>query len=263
MSSATFRRRPAGTTVLGGAGVLLTLALWEALPASGLVSANEIPGALAVLDSLAALVGTGDFWRAVGATLAGAGLGLGIAVAIGVAVGTLMGSIGIVRNALTPTVEFLRPVPGVALIPVAMLMFGPGLTSDVVLVTFGCVWVVIVQTQYGVRAADPVALQTAESFRMSRWARIRFVQVPSSLPFIATGVRIASSIALIVAVTAELISGNTGVGDSIAFAQSAARTEDMYAYIITAGILGVLAHLAFGGIERRLLHWHQSQRTGA
>jgi len=258
----TFASRHSGATILGGAGVLVALAAWQALPATGIVSSTEIPGAAAVLGRLVELLGTGDLWKAVGATLAGAGLGFTAAVVIGVVIGTLMGSSALVRNALSPAVEFLRPVPGVALIPVAMLMFGPGLSSDVALVAFGCVWVVIIQTLAGVGAVDQVAVQTARSFRLSAWDRIRFVQVPSSLPFIATGMRIASSIALIVAVTAELISGNAGLGDSIALAQSAGRVDDMYAYILAAGVLGILAHIGFGGLERRLLHWHQSQRAG-
>ena len=259
---ATFAGRPTGARVLGAVGVVIALAVWQALPTLGIVSSDEIPGAAPVLRHLGELLFTADFWAATGATLAGAGLGFLLATVIGGVVGTLMGSSLLVSHALTPIVEFLRPVPGVALIPVAILMFGPGLTSDVVLVTFGCVWVMIVQTFYGVRSVDPVALQTARSFGLSTGARIRFVQVPNALPFIATGMRISSSIALIIAVTAELISGNTGLGSSIALMQSLGRVEDMYAYIIASGILGLLAHTVFARFERRLLHWHQSQRTG-
>jgi len=249
--------------VLGVVGVLLALAVWQALPAIGLLPEGDVPGALAVLGALVSLLDSGEFWNAVWATLAGAGLGFLIAVVAGVAIGTLMGAVDLIGSALGPAVEFLRPVPGVALIPVAILIFGPGLSSDVALVVFGCVWVVIVQTIYGVRAVEQVAIQTATSFRMSHLNRIRYVQIPSALPFIATGMRIASGIALIVAVTSELVAGNDGLGSSIALAQSSGRTEDMYAYIVTAGLLGILAHFAFGGVERRLLHWHQSQRAAA
>lgn len=264
MSSSVSVRKSSspGRGVLGVVGVLLALAVWQALPALGLVPERALPGALAVLGALGTLLGNGEFWAAVWATLAGAGLGLLIAVVAGVLVGTLMGAVRLLGSAFTPAVEFLRPVPGVALIPVAILMFGPGLTSDVALVVFGCVWVVIVQTIYGIKAVEQVAIQTAKSFRMSHLNRIRYVQIPSALPFIATGVRIASAIALIIAVTAELVAGNDGLGSSIALAQSTGRTDDMYAYIVTAGLLGILAHFAFGSVERRLLHWHESQRAG-
>lgn len=256
-------RTRAGSLLLGGVGVLLALVAWQLAPAIGLVPSDEVPPAGDVLSALGDLLGTSEFWRAVGATLAGAGIGLAIAVVAGVALGILMGSSRVAWHALRPTVEFLRPVPGVALIPVAILVFGPSLEGDVLLVAFGCLWPMLVQTLYGVRAVDDVALATARSYGLSRVQRVRWVQLPSALPYIATGLRISSAIALIVAVTAELVAGNTGLGESISLAQSAGQTEDMYALIVTAGILGVLVHVVFAALERRLLHWHQSQRAGA
>jgi ABC-type nitrate/sulfonate/bicarbonate transport system permease component len=255
-------RTRAGSLLLGGVGVLLALALWQVAPAIGLVPGDDIPPAGDVLSKLVELLGTSGFWSATGATLAGAGIGLAIAVVAGVALGVLMGSSKVAWHALRPTVEFLRPVPGVALIPVAILVFGPSLEGDVLLVAFGCLWPMLVQTLYGVRAVDEVALATARSYGLNGWERVRFVQLPSALPYIATGLRISSAIALIVAVTAELVAGNTGLGDSIALAQSAGQTEEMYALIVTAGILGVIVHVVFAAFERRLLHWHQSQRAG-
>lgn len=256
-------RTRAGSLLLGGVGVLLALAAWELAPAVGLVPGDDIPPASEVLSSLADLLGTAAFWDATGATLAGAGIGLGIAAVVGVALGILMGSSRVAWHALRPTMEFLRPVPGVALIPVAILVFGPSLEGDVLLVSFGCLWPMLVQTLYGVRAVDEVALATARSYGLSRAERIRYVQLPSALPYIATGLRISSAIALIIAVTAELVAGNTGLGDSIALAQSAGQTEEMYALIVTTGVLGVLVHVVFSALERRFLHWHQSQRAGA
>lgn len=258
----TLPRTRSGSLLLGSAGVLLALLLWQLAPALGLVDGDNLPGAVPVLSELFSLTGTSAFWSAVGSTLAGAGLGLLIAVAAGVALGVLMGSNDVAWHALRPTVEFLRPVPGVALIPVAILVFGPSMSSDVFLVAFGCVWVLLVQTLYGVREVDEVALQTARSYGLTRTQRIRFVQLPSSLPYIATGLRIASAIALIVAVTAELVAGNAGLGKSIALAQSVGQTEEMYALIVAAGILGIAVHVVFGGLEKRFLHWHQSQRVG-
>jgi len=255
-------RTRSGSLLLGGVGVLLALAAWEAAPAVGLVPGDEVPPATEVLSTLVDLLGTDGFWRAVGATLAGAGIGLAIAVVAGVALGVLMGSSRVVWHALRPTVEFLRPVPGVALIPVAILVFGPSLEGDVMLVAFGCLWPMLIQTLYGVRAVDEVALATARSYGLTRIQRVRWVQLPSALPYIATGLRISSAIALIVAVTAELVAGNTGLGESISLAQSAGQTAEMYALIVTAGILGMLVHVVFSALERRLLHWHRSQRAG-
>lgn len=256
-------RTRAGSLVLGGAGVLLALTVWELIPALGLVRAEDLPGALAVLGELAALAGTGPFWNAVGSTLAGAAIGLAIALVGGVVLGVLMGSNRVAWHALRPTVEFLRPVPGVALIPVAILVFGPSMQSDIFLVAFGCLWIMLIQTLYGVRDSDEVALQTARCYGFTRAQRIRWVQLPGALPYIATGLRICAGIALIIAVTAELVAGNAGLGRSISLAQSVGQTEEMYALIVAAGILGVLVHIVFSALERRVLHWHSSQRVGA
>jgi len=243
-------------------GVILALSIWQILPYTGLVTPEQIPPASSVLIRLVQLTSLSDFWLSIAMTVAAAGLGLLIAFILGVAIGALMGSFRVIYDALNPIVEFLRPVPGVALIPVAILMFGPGVTSDVSLVVFGCIWVLIIQTLYGVQALDEVALQTARSFRLNMWDQLRFVQIPSALPYIATGLRISSSIALIIAVTAELIAGNTGLGNSIVLAQSAARPTDMYAYIVTAGLLGIGIHILTTSMEERALYWHQSYRTG-
>jgi ABC-type nitrate/sulfonate/bicarbonate transport system permease component len=261
-AAAPFAEQRLGAALLGALGVLGALAIWQLVPAVGLVPEEDIPPASAVLGELVSQASGGAFWSAVGKTLAGAGLGLLIAVVAGVAIGTLMATNRVVWHALRPTVEFLRPVPGVALIPVAILVFGASMSSDVFLVAFGCVWPMIVQTIYGIRSLDDVARQTARAYRLTLADRLRFVTLPSAMPYIATGLRIASAIALVIAVTAEIVATNPGLGREIMLAQSAGLSEKMYAYIVAAGILGVLVHLVFSGLERRFLHWHQSQRGG-
>lgn len=259
---AALARTRRGRAVLGLAGVAVALAIWQLLPAVGLVPGEHIPGAVIVLTTFAGLLGTADFWDAVGATVTGAGLGLLLATGAGLALGVLMGASRWADYALRPIVEFLRPVPGVALIPVAILMFGPSPASDISLVTFGCVWVLLVQTLYGVGAVDPATMDAARSYGLTLPQRLLWVQLPSALPYVATGLRIASSIALIIAVTAELIAANMGLGRSIMLAQTGGQTAEMYALIVATGVLGIMVHLGFTALERRFLHWHQSQRAG-
>jgi ABC-type nitrate/sulfonate/bicarbonate transport system permease component len=251
-----------GRGALGLVGVVVALTIWQVLPTAGLVPGEHIPGAATVVVVLAGMLGTADFWVAVGATAAGAGVGLLLATVAGLALGVLMGSSPWADYALRPSVEFLRPVPGVALIPVAILLFGPSLASDVSLVAFGCVWVLLVQTLYGVGAVDPATVDSARSYGLTRSQRVWWVQLPSALPYVATGLRIASSIALIIAVTAELIGANTGLGRSIMLTQTGGQTAQMYALILATGVLGIGVHVAFSALERRFLHWHQSQRVG-
>jgi len=255
-------RRPGGRTLLGVIGSLGALALWELAVAVGVLPAQDVPPASEVLSELVRLLGESAFWNAVWRTLAGAAVGLGIAIAVGVPIGMLMGTSRLVHHALRPTVEFLRPVPGVALIPLAVLIWGQSVRAVWALVAFACVWPMLVQALYGAQGVDEVARDTARSFRLTRADRVRWLLIPSALPYIATGIRISASMALIVAVSVELLTGAPGLGSSIVRAQEATRFTEMYALIVASGILGIAINLAFGRAERYFLRWHQSQRPG-
>jgi len=209
---------------------------------------------------LAEELGTADLWAAVASTLQGWALGLGIASAIAIPLGIAIGSSGLLYRALRAMIEFLRPIPSVALIPLAVLIYGSGLESKVFLVVFASVWPLLMQTLYGVRDTDPVATDTARSFGLSRVQRLYAVTLPSAVPYIATGLRIASAIALILAVTAELVIGSSGLGREIELARQGGAPELMYALIIAIGLLGWLLNGVFALGERRVLHWHPSQR---
>ena len=112
-------------------------------------------------------------------------------------------------------IEFLRPIPSVALIPLAVLVFGTRFPNKLFLVTFACVWPLLFQAIYGVQDVDPVAVDTARAFGFGRFRRLVLIVLPSSAPYIATGLRIASSVALILAVTSELVVGVPGLGSAI------------------------------------------------
>ncbi len=115
-------------------------------------------------------------------------------------------------------------------------------------------------TLYGVQDVDPVATDTARSFGFSRFKRLFRVTLPSAVPYIATGLRIASAVSLILTVTAELVIGAPGLGRAINVARSGGNEELMYALILTTGILGLLLNMVFVKVEKRVLHWHPSHR---
>jgi ABC-type nitrate/sulfonate/bicarbonate transport system permease component len=183
-----------------------------------------------------------------------------IAAAIAVPLAILMSGNDYVHRALRTIVEFLRPVPSVALIPVAILLFGVGFESKVFLVAFASLWPLLVQTLAGLRDVDPAALTTAAVYRIPRAHRILRVVVPSALPYVATGLRIASTTALIVALVAELVIGAPGLGQAITLAQAANAVALMYALIISTGLLGLGLNALFLRIERAVLHWHPAHR---
>ena len=119
------------------------------------------------------------------------------------------------------------------------------------------------QTLYGVQDVDPVATDTARSFGFGRTQRLWRVTLPSAVPYIATGIRISAAVALILVVTAELVIGAAGLGREINLARQGQNVDLMYALILATGVLGVAVNMLFTRLERRVLHWHPSQRLAA
>jgi ABC-type nitrate/sulfonate/bicarbonate transport system permease component len=240
--------------------VICVLALWQLVVGIGLLNQDHIPTMTATLSELGELLGESSFWSAVGSTLEGWALGLGIAAALAIPLGILIGSSPVVYRSVRFVVEFLRPIPSVALVPLAVLIYGVGLESKVFLAAFASFWPLFVQTLYGVQDVDPVATDTARSFGLGRFERLWRIKLPSAVPYIATGVRISSAVALILAVTAEIVIGSAGLGREINVARSSGAIELMYALIITTGLLGYLLNILTTRAERRVLHWHPSHR---
>jgi ABC-type nitrate/sulfonate/bicarbonate transport system permease component len=243
--------------------VAVVLALWELVVRIGVISESNIPTMTAALGELVSQLGESGFWSAVGRTLEGWALGLGIAMALGVPLGILIGSSRWLFRAFRVPIEFLRPIPSVALIPLAVLIYGTGLESKVFLAAFASFWPLLIQTIYGVQDVDPVATDTAKSFGLNRLARMWYITLPSAVPYIATGVRISSAVSLILVVTAELVIGAAGLGREINTARSGGNLEVMYALIVATGLLGWVLNIVMSAAERRVLRWHPSQRAVA
>jgi ABC-type nitrate/sulfonate/bicarbonate transport system permease component len=242
--------------------VTAVLVLFEILPRIGILPREHFPPISETISTLVDQLGERSFWEAVWNTLQGWALGLGIAAALAIPLGIVIGSSRLLYRATRGLIEFLRPIPSVALIPLAILIYGTGLQSKVFLAAFASFWQLLVATLYGVQDVDPVATDTARSFGLSRPQRLFRVTLPSAVPYIATGFRIASAVSLILTVTAELVIGSAGLGRAINIARSGGNEELMYALIITTGILGVLLNMIFTRAEHRVLRWHPSQRPG-
>lgn len=241
----------------------VALLLWQAVSASGLIREQDLPSMTATMGELWGLVQTGSFWTAFLQTARGWAIGLGLATLLAVPLGIVLGLSDLAGRAFRVPVEFLRPIPSAALIPLLFLTLGPTLQSEVFLATFGAFWPILVQTMYGVRDVDPVAVDTARSFGVPKRERLWRITLPSAVPYIATGMRIASAVALILAFTAELFMGTPGLGNLLNYAQSYGLTTQLYALALATGALGVCTHLLFTTVERRALRWHPSQRMEA
>src|SRR5947207_2246396 len=243
--------------------IVAALAFWEAISRTGVISEKDLPAMSTTFSELWDLMQTGTFWHALLQTARGWALGLGVAAGLAVPLGIVLGSSDFAARAFRVPIEFLRPIPSAALIPLLFRQLGTNLKSEVFLATFGAFWPLLVQTMYGVRDVDPIALDTGRSFGLGRFERLRRITLPSSVPYIATGLRISSTVALILAFTAELFMGTPGLGQKVNVAQAYGLTDQLFALAIAVGFLGLAIHVVFSALERRALRWHPSQRLEA
>ncbi|MCV9993325.1 ABC transporter permease [Paeniglutamicibacter sp. ZC-3] len=249
--------------VLGLVGIVVFLGFWELMPALGVVQAKYLPPASEVIAALVTDLGLTAFWVAVGDTMAAWAIGLAIAVVAALVLGLVIGMSPFLRRFTNSSIEFLRPIPSVALIPLAVLLFGIKIESSLLLIVYACFWQVLIQVLYGVADVDNVAMQTARSYGFSYAQRVRDVVFPTMLPYLMTGIRLAASVALILAITAELLIGSPGLGKEIALAQSGGAISGMYALILATGFLGVGINAVTRVVEKRVLSWHPSVRGEA
>lgn len=243
----------------GATGILVAIGLWELIRALGLVPRAYVPSVPTIIRTVVDDFGD-QVLPAAGDTLAAWGLGMLITVAIGVIAGVAIGLWRWADAATRVLVEFLRPIPSVALIPVAVLIFGIELKMQLMLIVFACVWPVLFNVRFGVQSVDPLLLDTGRVSRLSRFAIVRRVVLPATLPALFTGVRIASSIALVLAVSAEIITGSPGLGKLIADADAAANVELSYAGVFVTALLGLILNFALQVADRRLLPWSLASR---
>jgi ABC-type nitrate/sulfonate/bicarbonate transport system permease component len=245
------------------------LAIWQALSASGLISSSEFPSMTSSVRALWDQIGSSELWSAVASTLEAWAIGMLAGGLAAVAVGSLLGLSRFAYRSGIPVIEFFKTIPVVAILPIALTLYGPTLKERYILVAFAVFWPLVIQVIYGVRSVEPTVLDTATALGVRRLRRFFVVIMPSAAPFIATGLRVAAATALIIDIVAELlgggasgVAGGSGVGVQILNVESAGPTAlpIMYAYILVAGLLGVVLAGIFAVAERRTLHWHESQR---
>ncbi|WP_434740687.1 ABC transporter permease [Micromonospora sp. SH-82] len=236
------------------------LASWEALSGTGTLPPG-IPPVSAVAAWLWANIGTADLWAAVAQTLAHWALALVVGVTVGALVGATMASVPVVHELLLGIVEFFRPIPVVVYLPLMLLLFGARPVVVVVLAAVAALWPMLLQTLHGVRDVDPVTTDTARVFGLTTPQRLVWVTAPNMLPYFFTGLRIASTVTLLVAIAIELIGAVPGLGNTLATYAGNGLYDATYGVIVIAGLLGVGLNAVFERLERRALRWHPTHRT--
>ncbi len=258
-------RLPGSTFLLGLAGVVSAFAILEAITRADLVDRTYLPPASTVLIATAQLLVDPEFLGHVASTMRAWAFGLGLAIIVAVPLGIAFGAFDRVYRASRALVELLRPIPSVALIPLAILLFGQGLQYKLSLILYASVWPILFNTIYGVHDVDPIAKDTARGFGFGPLSILRRVALPSAAPFVYTGIRVAAAVALILAISAELLAGGSqGIGTWMLLVGSGSVDRTLvYAGTVVTGLLGLAINWVLVSGERRLFAWHRARQAGS
>jgi ABC-type nitrate/sulfonate/bicarbonate transport system permease component len=214
----------------------------------------------ATVRALATELSSGTLSGEIGTTLTSYAEGLALAIVGGIVLGVAIGSSRTLRDASAVLIEFLRPIPAVTFIPLAMMFFGLGIPMRRFVIAYAALWPILINTLYGVRASDRILHDVARTSRVTGARRLARVTLPSALPNIATGIRVSASIALLVGVTAEFVTQTDGIGAYMKQQQTALRLPQMYAAILLTALLGYAINVLLRSAERRVVFWSAEER---
>jgi ABC-type nitrate/sulfonate/bicarbonate transport system permease component len=206
----------------------------------------------AVLAAMFAALADGSLVLATRDTLASAFGGLAIGAAIGLSLGVLFGSLKSLDRLTELAVELMRPIPSVAVIPIALVALGFGYRLEIAIVAFACLWPLLVLSRSAVSGVEPRLIEVARMLRLGPLARILKVVAPAALPRIFVALRLAVGISLVVAVTVEIAVNPIGLGNGIMTAGQALRPDVMLAYLLWIGIVGFALNAALVFAQDRL-----------
>lgn len=235
------------------------LALWAFITEMRWVSPVFLPSPARALDELLSRFADGSIWEPLLSTVRRMLIGWFIASLAGVALGAAIGLTPLARDLLGPTLEFLRPLPASAIIPVAILFFGLSEAMANVVIAFGSIWPVLTSSVFGFGAVNPRLREVAALLGMSQRDYITKIATPSALPDILSGMRSGLAISLILAVVTEMQASLPGLGRDIFLAQRSFRSAELYAGLIMLGMLGVIINQGLEAAERRALRWRATR----
>jgi len=243
--------------------VVLGAALWDAARSAGILSTTQTASVEAMVGTAASGLADGSLLGPLGETVLTFLCGLAVSVLIGLPVGLAMGRFRLVDEAFGVTVDVLRPIPAVALVPVAVVVLGLGLRMQISLIAFAAVWPIVFNARYGARNVDSVMIDAARLAGLSGWAMMRRVVLPASLPSVMTGVRLATAVAVVLTVVTEIVASGTGLGNYVTASQQVGDVDDAFAGVLLAALLGTGANSLVRLLENRVIGWHHAQQVAA
>ena len=255
---ASLRRRI--TPWLVPIGILIA---WEIASTSGWLSTRVLPEPWSVAKAFWSLAASGELFTHVAVSSRRAAIGFAIGGGLGLVLGLLTGTFRVAETLLDSTLQMVRNIPALALIPLVILWFGIDETAKLFLVALGVFFPVYLNTFHGIRSVDKGLIEMARSYGLSGWQLYRQVILPGALPSILVGVRFSLGLMWVLLIVAETISAQAGIGYLTMNAREFLQTDVVLVGILLYAALGKLADLAAKGLERWWLRWHPGYQKAA
>jgi NitT/TauT family transport system permease protein len=253
------------STVFGAGGIVVLLAVWEALPRIVTLSAGTklfftTPSQIA--ETLWQMFATGSIWVPLSVSASGFALGLGLAVVAGLPLGVLIGRSPTLNAMLDPFITAFNATPRLVFLPLIMLWFGLGLWAKVIVVFIGALFPILINTYEGVRNADKTLINVVRSFGANEWDVARLVVVPNAMPYIVAGLRLAIGRAVLGVVVAEFFGSESGLGVMMVQAAGQYHVDKVFAGLIVFAGLSLIMTAAVQVLENRLTLWRPQRASG-
>jgi ABC-type nitrate/sulfonate/bicarbonate transport system permease component len=234
---------------------LVLLAIWELAAQLGWIDVRFFPAPSNVAKAMFTSLRSGELLTNTEATLQRLVLGFVLGGLPGLAVGILMGVYRPLRLIFDPLIAATYPIPKSAILPLILLIFGLGESSEVVMVAIGAFYPIAINTTSGVREISLIYFDVGRNFNASRWDIFRTVALPGALPFIMTGAKLGAGLGLILISIAEMMGAKTGLGYMIWSAWETFDVEQMYVGLFVVSLIGFLLTVLFNELERRVVPW--------
>ncbi len=190
-------------------------------------------------------------------------IGLLLAIVIGAIVGVLIGASALMNRALNPLLEFMRAIPPPATVPVAALLIGYNESMKLLVVVLAAFWPILLNTATAVRQIDPLLVEVARTFRLSRWETTRRITIPSIVPALLLGIRVAIPLTIILALLVEMLTSLPGIGALMIQSQRNFQSSEVYALLVLIGLFGLVVNDVFVVIETVILRSWPPRTTGS
>jgi sulfonate transport system permease protein len=237
--------------------IVAILLAWELAVRSGAVAFDYLPPPSSILAAWGDLLVSGEMLANTAHTLLSVMIGWVIANVVGIGLGLALGVSPFVRRYFSASLELIRPLPAVAFLPLALLLFNFSLTTELILIFWGAVWPVLTNTMGGVMNVAPRLYDVSRTLRLTRARTLMTVVIPAAAPSIVVGCRLSMGMTLVMAIIAEMLANPHGLGYAVVSQLQAMQPQRMFAYVFFIGLLAIALNAALLWTSRAFLRGHE------